>query len=219
MKKNIKLILFILVILTVTGCTSNIFIQAYKKMQASEKGINGYVLDLRIYGTINNSKVSEIVKITNYMNKDYKILKTIIESDNSGSKPIRKEDVKYIFSNTVYKLDDTNKYVVTTEDIKYSQPDLYMVGIKNAKIVGKKVIKTIGDKKFDVYNVTFDKKDVEKLAINTAISALTIPKTVKGEIYIDSSNYLYRITYLIDTVTINASYFGINNVSKINLPN
>ena len=54
---------------------------------------------------------------------------------------------------------------------------------------------------------------------DTILSAMKITDEVTGILYIDAAGYVYRITYTIDKITVNASYFGIASAREIILPN
>lgn len=213
MNKIIKLLSLIILISAITGCNSNALDKAYNKMQVKEKGINGYALDLRIYGVAGDTKINETIKIYNYMNKDFKIVKTGLDKNKK-----RFEVTSYLFADTVYLKNTDGEYAVSNEKIKYTNPDLYIIGVKSAKILEKNKSEIIGENKYDSYKVTFDQKVVKDMLKDTNVTNVTVPSKVEGEVLLDKDGYLYRVKYIVSEITINANYFGIGTASKINLP-
>lgn len=102
MKKSI-LVLFMCVLLV--GCTPKALKESYSKMKIGSEGINGYNIDLRIYGTVNDERINEIVKITNYNNSEYKIV--IVDTDENIPEDIEKNDTDETAEET--KEDETNE--------------------------------------------------------------------------------------------------------------
>jgi len=221
----IKKILFLVgLVLVAGGCSNNQFEDSYNKMQVADDTINGYSLDLRIFGSVETDRINQIVRIDNYNNKDYKITKVntdanvdenieIIENDEN-----QQEEVIYVLDGKTYVLDKDGKYSETTETVKYNNPAVYLSGLKNVTEVSDPIEETIGEVVYDVYNVTFDKTDMENIIKDTGIENITLENEVTGKIYLNEDGYVYRVIYNINDLTINANYYGINTASEITLP-
>lgn len=210
---NLKKILVLGSILLLVGCTTKVINKAYEKMEVGTKGINGYILDLRIYGTNEGTKVSEIIKITNYNNKEYKIVKTLVGATVAETT----EETSYIKDNKNYIKDANGIVVETTKEIEYSDPSIYLEGLKNIKKNGKAKTETIGENKYTYYEVTFKKDIVNKILDKTSLKEMNVTSNVEGTVYIDSKGYVYRIIYKLDSITINANYYSIDTVRSINM--
>lgn len=211
MKNVKKLVLIGVLVLLLTGCSNKNFVKNYKQMIVKDKGINGYTLDLRIYGNYKNKIINELVRVQNYKNNQYEI---------RVSKGIQDETIKiqdevyYIRNKKVYTLSDGKKVDYTT-DIPYKKPDVYLEGLTNITRRGRKVTEKIGQKDYSVYSVIFQKKIVNKLLKDTILNDLTVDKDMDGKIYLDMEGYVYKIIYYINDITIDANYFGINQAREV----
>lgn len=212
-----KLLVIMGLLLFITGCTDSDFAKAYNKMQVNSKGINGYTLDLRIYGLNDSKRVSEIARVENYMNKNYSV--TTIKPIDRNNQEIPRESTAYIIGAKKYVINDEGKYVETTTEIMYSNPFIYLNGLKTAIKVGKSTIEKIGTKSYTVYKIKLSKTETSKLLKDTVISTMKVTADTTGKIYIDADGYVYRMIYTIGTITINANYFGINTARDVTLPN
>jgi len=212
-----KLLVIMGLLLFMTGCTDSDFAKAYNKMQVSSKGINGYTLDLRIYGLNGTKRVNEIARVVNYMNKNYSI--TTVKPVDRSDQETPRESVAYIIGSKKYTTNVEGKYAETTEEIMYSNPSVYLDGLKTATKVGKSTIEKIGTKSYTVYNIKLSKAETSKLLKDTVISTMKVTADATGKIYIDADGYVYRMIYTIGTITINANYFGINTARDVTLPN
>jgi hypothetical protein len=206
---KIKTILIAIIILLVAGCTSkdHDFNQNYENMIIGNTGINGYSLDLRIYGTLNGSKVNEDVRIKNYNNEDYEITK--IDSLNN------KETVNYIIDGIRYLKND-NSYTEVSNEINYSNPSAYLEGLKHVNKIDKESEEKIGNKKYTLYNVKVDKTILKDISNDCGFS-FSSDKEINADIWLDSDKNVYRIIYYVGDVKINANYYGINNSKSINI--
>lgn len=212
--KRIKIVVVTMMLILIAGCTSKDFKNAYNNMQVSDKKINGYSLDLRINGTYNNKNVREIVKITNYKNKEYEI--RVVNSGVPTSKD--NDEITYIKDNKTYVKGEDEKYTETTAEVKYKDPSVYLEGLKNIAKSSEMKEETIGSKKYKVYEVEFKKGIVEKVVKNSNLEGLKSDKNISGKIYLNEDNQVYRIIYNIGELTINANYYGINTAREINVP-
>lgn len=88
-----RILIWLLMVLTLAGCTPKELTGSYDKMQVSDKGIKGYYLDLRIYGSFSNKSINEIIRIENYNSKEYKV--TIRNVTNTSD--INKQNQVYYF--------------------------------------------------------------------------------------------------------------------------
>lgn len=214
--RNLKLIVIFIVILFITGCTNKDLIKSYGNMKIGKNNIRGYILDLRIYGTNNGKKVNEILRITDYSNSEYEIVRTDT-SIKPGSNDSRYETT-YIKSGRVYIADKTGKYIETGESVYYKNPSIYLEGLKNIISSKKAITEKIGNNNYKEYKVVF-KEDIIKSIINdTVLKGMKIEDNTPGEVYIDKDGYVYRIIYNISKVTINANYYSINKVKELNIP-
>lgn len=218
--KTIKNILLIgTFVLLVTGCGKQKIDQKmdhnlndnYKKMNVGNNGINGYTLDLRIYGSYNNKKIYDIVRIQNYKNKTYEIA---VSRNTSIESTKIQEEVYRIKKNKIYSIQG-NKEIEFTGDINYKNPNVYLEGLNNIVKKDPPKIEKIDGKKYTVYSVTFQKNIINKLLKDTSLLDLSVDKNIDGKLYLDSEGYVYKIIYQIDDITIAANYFGINQAREL----
>jgi hypothetical protein len=213
--KNIKIILITLITtIFLSGCVSSTITKAYNKMQVGKNKINGYSIDLRIYGKVNNKGINEIVRISNYMNKTYSI--TIPGKLDIKTKERTEDKVSYVKDNKGYIKNEAGTYEKTTKKIKYSNPLIYLEGIKNITKNSKSIEEKIGTNKYKVYDITIKKDYANKLLKEVAIEQ-TVSNNQTGKIYIDNKGYVYRVIYTIEDLTINANYYGIDNAVEITI--
>ena len=95
-----KTLVMIGILLLMTGCTDKNFSQAYNKMKVSSKGINGYTLDLRIYGINGSTKVNEIIRVENEKATNFKITK--INPADRRTETNTTEEIAYIMGHKSY---------------------------------------------------------------------------------------------------------------------
>lgn len=219
--RKIFLCLFSLILLS--GCSPKELKDTYEKMQKDESTMTNYNADLRIYGTFDDVRVNEIIKITKY-NNDYEIFIKEISNDHekdeeNESDLINRESkaTLYIKDNKTYVIGDSGKYKESS-DSYYNNPDLYLLGLNNIKKVKYEREETIGINTYKVHEVVFDKKIVNKILEDMPFEYKT-QEDCDGNIYIDSNGFVYRIIYLLDKLTININYYGINGVREIDFPN
>lgn len=187
----------------------------YDKMKVSKDNINGYILDLRIYGNIDTKSVNEIVRITNYKNTDYKIVKTLAPIAKDDMYFIN-EEVSYVKDGKIYVAGTDGTYAVA-KTAAYKNPSIYLEGMKNTTSLDKGTKTKIGNNSYTTYKAVFKKAIVNEILKDTTLDT-TATKDVSGTITIDSKGYVYRITYIVDKLTINANYYGYDNVSAISFP-
>lgn len=209
-----RILIWLLMVLTLAGCTPKELTGSYDKMQVSDKGIKGYYLDLRIYGSFSNKSINEIIRIENYNSKEYKVT---IRNVTNTSDINKQNQVYYLKDRKVYKLDENNNYVKSNDKIKYTNPNSFLEGLKNIKSSQYVGTKKIGSNAYRIYTVTYNASTIKSILIHTDLANIKVKKDVPGEVYIDKNGYAYRIIYNIEGITINANYYGINQVKKINI--
>ncbi len=219
--KIFKKIIIVLIVIFVAGCSNKAINNVYDSMKAGtgEKDINGYSIDLRIYGVVKEQTINEIVRISNFRDEDFKI--TIVNKELS---PLNEEEIAienndtviYVIDGKTYALKDGD-YVETKEVQIYSNPLIYLEGLKNIKSVESDSEELIGDNKYIVYNVKIKKDFIKKILEEINLS-VTIDENIDAKIYENEEGYLYRIIYYIDDLTVNVNYYGINNSTEILLP-
>lgn len=215
MKKIIKISIILLVVL-VSGCSNKELQKYYKNMQFDK--IDSYTLDLRIYGTYKNAKINEIVRISNYKDEQLRINSTPDMEKIYGEEKRneRQERLLVLDNNKLYKFDEEKKeYVETGNILVYKETDTYLESIKELKKVKKTENKTIGNTEYEVFEVTFKDENIKNLISKTNVSELEV-KDVTGFVYINNNN-VHKIEIKFETLTISASYFGINGTTKIRL--
>lgn len=212
--KKIKISIILLVAL-LSGCTNDKFKENYEKMQVSNSTINGYQLDLRIYGTYNNKIINEIVKIDNYLNKQYRI--SILNN--------RTEEISYIIDNIKYVLGAEKEYVKTDNILAYSNPNLYLEGLNYIKNSKEKATETIAEVAYNSYEIEVKASKMKEILANSIVSDLEIVKNAPAKVLINKNDYVYKIVYYLNEgmkdsskeLTLNATYFRINAASEIRI--
>lgn len=207
-----KIIILISILFLAGGCDEAKFITNYNKMKTSKDGINGYKLDLRIYGKIKDTDIIEVWRIENYNDTDFKITKIGVKKDYNN------ENTIYVIDGKKYVFIDSNEYNLISSNIKYDNPTVYLEGLKNVTKILKSTKEKDGEIIYRVYEVSFTKEIIQKIIDDIAVSDVKISEDNKGKIYITEKGYIYRIIYNIDNITINANYFGIDETRSISLP-
>lgn len=209
--KNLKKILLVMILFLMVGCGSNAKLKEnVEKMEISSEGINGYAVDLRIYGSTNNTRVNESLRIFNSGNKDYKIEKNIFDIDNFI------QEITYIRDGEIYTKGKEDKYILSTSRVYYSKPHLYLEGVNNLKTVDKGS-KVENQPNLTEYQVEFQDEVIEEILKDIEI-VIPIEKNVKGKVQINKEGYVYRVIYQFETITVNALFYQINNVPSIDFP-
>ena len=228
---KIKDIIFLLILVfLITGCVSNKFNDNYKNMEIKDGKLDGYNMDIRIYGIADDKRINEIVRVTNYKDTEYKIdiiSNTIDMSNNNIEDDLNKEEKTitepqsnkstiYVKDKKIYTSNKDNTYS-KVDSANYTKTYLYLDSLKKINKVKETKEEKIGENKYKVSKVIFDKDIINQILKDIPIN-LTIDSDINGEIYIDSKEYVYRIIYNIEDLTINVNYFGINIVNPINFP-
>lgn len=203
-----KIILTMATLLLLTGCGTNIFEDNYNKMQAGTSGMNGYMLDLGVYGTKDDKQIEDNIRITNFNGSEYKIVKVSATAT----------DEIYIKDGVTYLLNSEGIYTQSSEKPNYTKTSLYLEGLKNTSSIDKGKVVTIGGIKYTMYNVNFKKETIKTILDDTSLKGTKVTKDGAGEVYVDNKGYIFRIVYKLDNGMITANYFNINDIKKIDFP-
>jgi hypothetical protein len=218
-----KKILFVICILFLVGCSSKKLDKAYQTILQIDDNIDSYTMDLRIYGNLNNKKVNEIVKIKNTKDtyeidiKNNEDITTIHNIDNYIYDSNSNVNKIYVIAGKTYIVND-NKYVRTTNEVKYDNPSIYLEAlnyIENVYSIGEE---KIGEQLYKRYSITLNRKTMNDIISDTTLNNITVNKNTNANVYLDKKNHLYKIIYYLKDLTISVSYFEINEDTYINLP-
>lgn len=219
MKKVFSLLMACLLLV---GCGVDKDIKkSYKNTNVSDK-MNGYQLDLRIKGSYDGKQVNEIVRITNYMDKQFKI------KNNSSSSPSKqqneKEEYIMILDNKAYKITD-GKNEEIKGDIPYGEPNVYLDILDNLTKGEENRVDKIGDISYKVYNVTVKKDAMKEALKGTVIEDITFKNDIRGEVWISPNQYVYKATYYLNEaiesetmLQMTTLFFSYNMVKEMSLP-
>ena len=163
-----------------------------------------YKLDLRIYGTYNDKSVNKIIMVTNYENTD----KEIMIIDNS------KEENYIVKDNNKYKLEDEK--LTEVDSVLYENTSVYLDGVNKMKDLKQTEDESIGKETFKVYKGVISSKDVSDI-LKEANLDIKVDKDIETEVWLTSDDYVYKVYYKLDNLTIYASYFGYGKMNKVNL--
>lgn len=196
-----KLFCLLLGAILLTGCGSKLE-KTYDNMKIGDN-IESYQLDLRIYGTVDNKRVNEIIKIDNYKNVQYKI-------DNS-------EFTYYVANGVTYKtpsrLEEGKEqvYEKVTEDLFYDT-DLLLQGLNNIK--SKTETENDLNLELEVYNIELKDSYIKDLLTKLGYDSNFTESS--GKLYLSDGN-LYKIIYNVDSLIIDAGFFRINGIREFNI--
>ena len=211
--KNKVLILSVLVIVTVilvmcvivknsNNKESNKLTESANK--TSVEKAKSYRMDLRIYGTYNNKGINKIIMVNNYKNTDKDISITV---DGKEEKYLVKDNKKYKIENE--KLSDA-------ENVPFTNTEVYLDGVSKMKNLKEEKEQKIGKNTYKVYKGTISINGMSSILKESDISIKT-DKDIETEVWLTSDNYVYKVYYRLDKLTIYASYFGYGNMNKVNL--
>jgi hypothetical protein len=218
-----KKIVIIIGILFLVSCSSKKLDNAYQTIQKIDDNINSYTMDLRIYGNLNNKMVNEIIKVR----KDNSTYEINIKNNNGITNVSNIDSHMYGYessTNKIYVIDgktyvnNADKYVITTDEVKYDNPSIYLGTLNHIKNVYSVDKEKIGEQVYNRYSITLERKTIEKIINDTALDGFTINKYTNANVYLDKENHIYKIIYYLEGLTINVSYFGINEDTYIILP-
>lgn len=215
MKRNIKLFITLsFVILGLTGCTNKDMKAAYDKMQVNDN-MNGYTIDLRLYGNNNSSSVNESVRVENYMNKSYSIMKSELKDDEIV------ENNLYYVDGQMYKEDDLS-YVQTTDTSTYTNTNIYLEGLINTSKVTEASDEVIANNTYKVYNIVVKKDFINSLVKYLPLTDYSASHNINAKVYVNNDGYVYKTIYNLkekstdnEDLTLNVVYFGFNTSREI----
>jgi len=206
-----------LMLILLVGCGNNNPTANYEKLTITKDTISSYILDLRISGTHDGVSINEIVKVTNYNDKGYKIVKRLPATLESNKNHTVNEEITYIKNDKVYVIGEDGKYIITDKPVAYSNPNIYLSGLKNTVSLEKEKSEKIGTKTYISYKALFKKEIINDILKDTFIN-LTVDKDVAGTVIKDGENRVYRIIYKLNNITIDANYYSYNAVTSIDFP-
>ena len=195
-----KKVLIILSLILLTGCSSKEFKEAYENINIGNN-IESYQLDLRIYGNRDNKRINEMYKIDNYKNQKYKI-----DTYNL---------TYYFIDGIMYEEKEIKEEIVynKTNDEIFYDTDIILEGLNN--ITAKEEIENdIEGKELKVYEVELNDEYIKELL--SKIGYQNDYSEAKGKVYLENDN-IYKVIYIVDGLTINGTYFRINNINDINI--
>ena len=212
MKKSVKMMIIILVIggllllgLNVMKKEGNSKLKPnVEKTEISEE-TTGYKLDLRIFGTYEKKNINEIVMVTNFKNTD----KEITLSKINGTETVEK---KYVVK------EDKNYEIIEGElkevkSVPYTNTDIYLEGVKNITSVKEKGKEKLGEKEYTVYTGKVSKKIMNKM-LDATDTNIKVSSDAETEVWLDG-DYVYKVYYKADGITLYPSYFGYNKSRQI----
>ena len=163
-----------------------------------------YRMDLRIYGIYNNKGINKIIMVNNYKNTDKEITVTV-----DG-----KEEKYLIKDNKNYKIVDEK--LSNIDKVPYENTEVYLNGVNKLKNLKQGESQSIGKDKYKVYKGEISAKDIEDILKESDLDIKT-NKDIETEVWLTSDNYVYKVYYKLDNLTIYASYFGYGSMNKVNL--
>ena len=172
--------------------------------RTSVEKAKSYRMDLRIYGTYNNKGINKIIMVNNYKNTDKDISITV---DGKEEKYLVKDNKKYKVENE--KLSDA-------ENVPFTNTEVYLDGVGKMKNLKEESSQKIGKNTYKVYKGTISINDMASILKESDISIKT-DKDIETEVWLTSDNYVYKVYYKLDNLTIYASYFGYGSMNKVNL--
>lgn len=172
--------------------------------RTSVEKAKSYRMDLRIYGTYNNKGINKIIMVNNYKNTDKEITVTV-----DG-----KEEKYLIKDNKNYKIVDEK--LSNIDKVPYENTEVYLNGVNKLKNLKQGESQSIGKDKYKVYKGEISAKDIEDILKESGLDIKT-NKDIETEVWLTSDNYVYKVYYRLDKLTIYASYFGYGNMNKVNL--
>ena len=212
-KSNKKIIILIIVLVIVLAFLIGLIFNKKDSFDSRlSKSVNNtnveksgsYRMDLRIYGIYNNKGINNIIMINNYKNTDKDI--TITVGD--------KEEKYLIKDNKKYKVE--NEKLNSVDKVPYENTEVYLNGVKKLKSLTEEKDQKISTNTYKVYKGLISSDDIKDILKASGID-VKLDKDVETEVWLTNDNYVYKVYYRLDKLTIYASYFGYGNMSKVNL--
>lgn len=222
-----KILLGILGVLLLSGCTNKEMVSYYENTKAGGK-IDSYQLDLRIYGSFGDETYNEIFRVDNYKGTQFKVdnigKNIVLPKEEPTEKEVQDDLLPIMRDNSSYKIDGKsyelkdNTYV-EVETLMYTNPNIYLETITKAKKVEELKEDKIGDNTYKTYSFKVDKKDMEPILKDGALKDLKLKSDVSAKLWIDKDSRVYKVIYYLiegkDRVEINASFFRINVINDM----
>ena len=142
--------------------------------------------------------------VNNYKNTDKEITVTV-----DG-----KEEKYLIKDNKNYKIVDEK--LSNIDKVPYENTEVYLNGVNKLKNLKQGESQSIGKDKYKVYKGEISAKDIEDILKESGLDIKT-NKDIETEVWLTSDNYVYKVYYKLDNLTIYASYFGYGSMNKVNL--
>lgn len=225
-----KILLGILGVLLLSGCTNKDMVSYYENTKAGG-AIDSYQLDLRIYGSYGGETYNEIVRVDNYKGTQFKIDNIVkntvvpnVEEKEPNSETTEDDMLPFLRDNASYRIDGKNYELkdsayVEVDTLMYTNPNVYLETISKAKKVEELKEDKIGDNTYKTYSFKVDKKDMEPILKDGALKDLKLKSDVSVKVWIDKDSRVYKVIYYLiegkDRVEINASIFRINIINDM----
>ena len=145
--------------------------------------------------------------VTNFKNTD----KEITLSKINGTETVEK---KYVVK------EDKNYEIIEGElkevkSVPYTNTDIYLEGVKNITSVKEKGKEKLGEKEYTVYTGKVSKKIMNKM-LDATDTNIKVSSDAETEVWLDG-DYVYKVYYKADGITLYPSYFGYNKSRQIDL--
>ncbi|NLC48073.1 MAG: lipoprotein [Tenericutes bacterium] len=230
-----KIILAIIGVLILTGCTNKELLSYYENTQAGGK-IDSYQLDLRISGTYGEESFSEAVKIDNYKGTQFKIdyvsknLPIITEESETEVEETEEnveneiEDIipdRLLQDNASYII-DSKKYLKEegvfkeVNSLSFSNPDVYLETITKGNDFEFLFDEKIGEENYKVFTLKVSKKNMQPILDDGVLKNIELKEDVAVKLWIDKEDRIFRVVYYMkdgdNRLEVNASIFRINTI-------
>ena len=212
----IIVILAVIVFKNIQAKTDTTLVKYYEAMQMDK--IDSYTLDLRVYGKeINNN-----VRIDNYKGEQMRI--SIMNPEFDLENPASLREIEYLIDKgTVYQEGEITEenpvstYAKVNDEVVYKNTDIFLEGLTKVSEVSDAYNKSLGIIDYVAYDVTFKEEAVGAILKELKLDNIKVEGDIEGQVYL-KDDYVYRVVYELDNLTINATYFGINTGRLIRLP-
>lgn len=229
--KNFKKIIMLICCLTMTfaltGCgTTKELKNAYNKMKVGSKDnqVNGYTLNIRLFGIYNEKKVNETIRVSNYMNDNFKVAMDdytyyLIDGKKYKTTSDDKMSLSTQFSSS---MKNESEYSEIEDEIPFVNTDRYLVPLKSVKADDEPLKETIGETEYSTYTYSVKKSKAQKLLADTSLANEKLKGNVPAKVWISSDGYVYKIEYDIsagykstNSLILTLYYSGVDNASDI----
>lgn len=237
-----KILLAIIGVLLITGCANKDMVTYYENTKAGDK-IDSYQIDLRIHGTFDKKNYSEIVKIDNYKETQYKIdniskndvfripeIKTEeqINAENTEidlESPMRDPMLDMMMQDNAYYVIDGKNYekkdgkYVEVDSLMYSNPNVYLETVSKGTNVEFLADEKEGEETYKVYTFKVKKADMKPILEDGVLKDLVLKDDVSAKLWVNKDNRIYRVIYYLrdgsDKVEINVGVYRIDSINDM----